>query len=205
MSYHSDDYICNEGCDISEVGKKEEIVTEGCNKSPGFLSRFSSACKYKFTGLKVDISVVFIYLIAIVTALVVLAFGYSIGQDDYNGLNQPTSEIAPWVVLLVISLGIIIGTFGSYILHQMSEGIVRYTFMLTFLMIILLEVIAFIALYLFASPVICQYISLIAIVICLWAAIFAATISYVSASLFILNALALGFLFVVSSRISSVN
>lgn len=204
MSYGYDE-IGTEGCNMCEVDQVEQIVTDGCNKSPGFLSRFSEACKYKFTGLKVDVSVIFIYLIAVITAIVVLGFGYSIGQTDYNALAQPTSEIAPWVVLLVIALGIIIGTFGSYILHQMSEGIVRYTFMLTFLMIILLEVIAFIALYLFASPLICQYISLIAIIICLWTAIFAATISYISASLFILNALALGFLFVVSSRISSVN
>lgn len=198
------DYVCNEGCDLP-VEKVEQIETDACNKSPGFLSRFSDICKYKFSGLKVDISVVFIYLIAIITALVVLAFGYSIGQSDYDALNQPTSEIEPWVVLLITAIGIILGTFGSYILHQMSDGIVRYTFMLTFLMIILLQTIAFIALYLFASPLICQYISLIAIVICLWTAVFAATISYISASLFILNALALGFLFVVSSRISSVN
>src|SRR5690606_5533064 len=136
---HSD-YICNEGCDIVETEKKEEIVTEGCNKSPGYLSKFSDLCKHKFSGLKVDVSVVFIYLIAIVTALIVLAFAYSIGKYDYDGLNQPTSEIAPWVVLLVVALGIIIGAFGSYLLFTLSESIVRYTFMLTFLMIILLEV-----------------------------------------------------------------
>lgn len=202
MSYRNEQYICSEGCDLPGT---EEIEVDACSKNPGFLSRFQEMCKYKFSGLKIDMSVMFIYLIAIVTAIAVIGFGFGIGTNDYNSLNQPSSEVTPWVVLLVTAFGIIIAAFGSYILHQMTEGILRYMFMLSFLFILILMTIGFVALYLFASPSSAQYISLIAIIVAVWIAVFAGTISYVAAGLFILVALSIGLLFVVAARISAVN
>jgi len=195
----NDEYVCNEGMEI------EEVKTDACNNKPGFLSRFKDICKYNFSGLKLDMTVMFIYLITIVTAIAVIGFGYAVGQDDYSALIQPSNQISPWIVLLTTGFAVIFAAFGSYILHQMTEGIVRYTFMLTFLFILVLLTIAFVSLYLFASPWTAQYIALIAIVASLWFAVFSGTISYVAAGLFLLVSLALGFLFVVASRISAVN
>lgn len=175
------------------------------DKAPGFLSKFKDLCKHKFSGLKLDMTVMFIYLIAIVTSIVVIGFGYVVGQDDYNALFQPSVEVSGAVVLFATALSIILASFGSYILHQMTDGLLRYTFMLTYLFILVLITIAFVSLFLFASPWAAQYISLVAVITTLWFAVFAGTISYVAAGLFILVALVSGFIFVVASRISAVN
>lgn len=194
--------IGNEG--VETVGEKT-IPDTPCNKGPGFLSRFKSMCSHRFGGLKIDLSTVFVYLIAIVAALAVIGFAYIIGRDDYETLVQPNGEIEPWVGLIATALAVFIIVFGSYIIHQMTDGITRYTFMLSFLFIVLLTTIGFVALYMFASPSAAQYIFLISIFIALWVAIFAATISYMAAGMYLIAVLLLGLLFVISARITAVN
>lgn len=194
--------IGNEGTEA--VGEKT-IPDTPCTKGPGFLSRFKDICKHRFGGLQIDLSTVFVYLIAIVAALAVIGFAYTIGKDDYETLVQPTGEIQPWIGLMATAIAIFIIVFGSYIIHQMTDGITRYTFMLSFLFIILLITIGFIALYMFASPSASQYIFLISIFIALWVAIFAATISYMAAGFYLIAVILIGLMFVIPTRIAAVN
>lgn len=147
----------------------------------------------------------FIYLIAILAVVAVLGFAYIYGQSEYETLNQ-ADEIAPWIVLVSYVLAILLLAVSSYSLYtQMSAGIPRQTFLLAFLFILALMMVAYVALYLFAQPLSAQYISLIAATVIIWYSIFAGAVSYGAAGVGFLSILAVGLLFVVATRLNSAN